>query len=380
MPKNVRSVIKKIVVIANMALVVIFILGSCSAYLNPAKYWYVAIVGVGMPLIVLALLLFTFFWAILKSKWAFFSIAILLFGWGQVRAIFAFHPFSSFNIKKQPHTLRVMQWNVARFDQMHPDRPGGSYRKKILNYIKEQQTDVICIQEFLESGDKRNMAANIPYFTKELGFPYHYYVRDYQRGDGLYELGIAIFSKYPITDTARIKYDGPDSLKAAESLIRADINVDGQPISIFTTHLQSLLMSGDDYFVIKRLVKVEGTAVKQSVGVAKKFKKAYMFRSNQAEVLRRELDASPHPEILCSDFNDVPNSFTYFKVQGDRTDAFLQKGFGIGRTFASLSPTLRIDFILSNQKLAVTQFKKTKKPWSDHYPLVADFLLPSKNE
>jgi endonuclease/exonuclease/phosphatase family metal-dependent hydrolase len=103
-----------------------------------------------------------------------------------------------------------------------------------------------------------------------------------------------------------------------------------------------------------------------------------MFRSKQAELVRRELDGSPYPVILCGDFNDLPNSFTYFKIKGDRNDAFLQRGFGVGRTFASLSPTLRIDYILADKTLAVEQFKKTITPWSDHYPLVADFKLPEK--
>lgn len=88
------------------------------------------------------------------------------------------------------------------------------------------------------------------------------------------------------------------------------------------------------------------------------------------------MDDSPYPVILCGDFNDIPNSFTYFKIKGDYNDAFLKSGFGIGRTFASLSPTLRIDFILADKKLRVSQFKKTKLYYSDHYPLVADFILP----
>jgi endonuclease/exonuclease/phosphatase family metal-dependent hydrolase len=378
MAKLIRRLSKRFFIVLHCIAVIVFLLACLNAYLHPATYWFIAILGVGVPVLLIILIFFIFFWWFFKSKWAFLSIAALIIGWTQVNAVFAFHPFSSFNIKKEENTLRVMQWNVARFDQMNRKRPGGTFRSKMLDYIKEQNADVLCIQEFLESGNPREMEENIPYFTKELGFTYHYYARDHRRWDGLYELGIIIFSKYPIADTSHIRFAGPDSLKADESLIHADINVNGQMIRVFTTHLQSLLMSGDDYFVIKRLVKAEDQAVEKSMGVAKKFRRAYLFRSKQAELLRRELDESPYPEILCSDFNDVPNSFTYFKVKGDRQDAFLKKGFGIGRTFSSLSPTLRIDFIMSDTQLEVTQCKKTKKPWSDHYPLVADFKLPQK--
>ena len=80
-------------------------------------------------------------------------------------------------------------------------------------------------------------------------------------------------------------------------------------------------------------MKVEDSAVTKSMGILKKFRRAYLFRSKQAELVRRELDSSPYPPILCGDFNDLPNSFTYFKIKGDRTDAFLRRGFGVGSTF-----------------------------------------------
>jgi endonuclease/exonuclease/phosphatase family metal-dependent hydrolase len=292
--------------------------------------------------------------------------------------VFAVHPFSTLRSKKEPGNLRVLQWNVARFDQMNRKRPGGTYRLKMMDYIKQKNADIVCLQEFLISGNSKLLEQNIPYFRDTLGFRYHYYRRDHKRWDGLYELGLVIFSKYPIIDTGHIRYQGPDSLRASESLLHADINVNGQRIRVFNTHLQSLLMDGDDYFVIKRLVKAEDHAVDKSLSVIKKFRRAYQFRSNQAEVLRRELDESPYPEILCSDFNDIPNSFTYFKVKGDRNDTFLEKGFGIGRTFSSLSPTLRIDYIMTDKVFTVTGYNVTKKPWSDHYPVVADLRLPTK--
>jgi endonuclease/exonuclease/phosphatase family metal-dependent hydrolase len=57
-------------------------------------------------------------------------------------------------------------------------------------------------------------------------------------------------------------------------------------------------------------------------------------------------------------------------------DAFLQKGFGIGRTFSSLSPTLRIDYILTSKQFSVKQFNRVIKDYSDHYMIVADLKLP----
>lgn len=378
MARFIRKVTRKFFIVANIVTVIIFLLGCCTGFLHPAKYWYIGILGVGLPLLTFVLLFFIFFWWFFKSRWAFLSLATLLLGWWQVSTFFAFHLFSGFNQQKEAGAIRVMQWNVSRLDQMNQKRPGGTYRQKIFDFIKKMDPDIICMDEFLESNNPRELDENIPYITKQMKYPYYFFARDHRRWGGLYEHGVVIFSRYPIIDTLRIRYSGEDSTYPGESLIHADVDVKGTRLRIFATHLQSLQFDGNDYFVLKRIAKAEDSAVTKSRGVLKKFKKAYAFRSKQAELVRRELDSSPYPPILCGDFNDVPNSFTYSKIKGNRNDAFLQKGFGISRTFASLSPTLRIDYILADKSLEVLQFKKTKLPYSDHYPLVADFKLPEK--
>jgi endonuclease/exonuclease/phosphatase family metal-dependent hydrolase len=378
MTRLLRKVSKKIFIILNIAAVIAFLLVCCTGFLNPGRYWYIAVLGVGFPFIVLSLLAFIFFWWFFKSRWAFLSVAVLVLGWSQVHSLFGFHLFASFDVAKPANALRIMQWNVSRMDQMNPKRPGGSFRKPILEFIKKMNPDVLCMEEFLESNNPREFDENIPYFTDTLKYPYHFFARDHRPWDGVYEHGVIIFSRYPVVDTLRIRYSGPDPSKDAESLIHTDIDVNGQRIRVFATHLQSLRFDGNDYSVIRTIAKGENKAVDRSKGVLKKFQQAYFLRSKQAELVRREMDDSPYPTVVCGDFNDVPNSFTYAKVKGDCNDAFLTSGFGIGRSFASLSPTLRIDYILADKKLEVLQFKKTKLYYSDHYPLVADFKLPEK--
>jgi endonuclease/exonuclease/phosphatase family metal-dependent hydrolase len=59
-------------------------------------------------------------------------------------------------------------------------------------------------------------------------------------------------------------------------------------------------------------------------------------------------------------------------------DAFLEKGFGIGRTFSSLSPTLRIDYILTDDQFSIKQFTRVVKYLSDHFMIMADVELKKK--
>ena len=79
--------------------------------------------------------------------------------------------------------------------------------------------------------------------------------------------------------------------------------------------------------------------------------------------------------MICGDFNDVPSSFTYFRIKGGWQDAFLQRGFGIGRSFIALAPTLRIDYILPDNHFEVRQFDMIDEDLSDHIMLVSDIRL-----
>ena len=88
--------------------------------------------------------------------------------------------------------------------------------------------------------------------------------------------------------------------------------------------------------------------------ILSKIIKAYRSRSGQAEQVREEIDKSPHPVIICGDFNDVPNSYTYFTIRGDLERCVYSKGAGIGKTLRILGPTLRIDYILTDKSLAIS--------------------------
>ena len=102
------------------------------------------------------------------------------------------------------------------------------------------------------------------------------------------------------------------------------------------------------------------------------------YRKIQSDIVRKVLADSPYPFLFCGDLNDVPNSYTYNTVRGDLQDAFLKKGFGIGRTFSALSPTLRIDYIFADKSFIIDQFTMVTKQLSDHRGLVTDIEVPKK--
>jgi endonuclease/exonuclease/phosphatase family metal-dependent hydrolase len=375
MAKFFRRLTKRFFIICNIIAVLVFLIACMAAYLNAATYWYIALLGVGFVFLTLILVGFFIFWLLFKSKWAILPLLALIAGWIQVHALFATDPFTRFDAEKEAGSFRVLTWNVSRWDEMNKVWKGGeTNRLKMFEFISEQQADILCFQEFFESRDTTQFAMNIPYIKKKLNYPYHYFASDHITWNGVYEHGVAIFSRHPITDTFRLRYPGPDSLRGSESLIRATIDVNGRKLNVFTTHLQSFLFSGNEYRGLKHIKKADNrdSVFIASKSIISKFRRSYGLRSQQANIVKNMLDNSEHPEIICGDFNDVPNSYTYFTIKGDRQDAF-NKSFGLGRTFVFISPTLRIDYILADQALEILQYKKTRLPYSDHFPVMADF-------
>jgi len=361
---------KRFFIIVNVAVAVVFLLSCLGPYLNPQKWWYISILGLGFGIFFLLLIIFVFFWLIAGPRYVFISLVSLLIGFKSIAVFFAVNDAQDFDYARKKNTLRVATWNVARFIELKRNNNKGSQtRLKMMALLKAQNADVLCMQEFYHSTDTVYYN-NLDYISKELGYPYHYYSWD---GDGwLQYFGQVIFSRYPIIDSSIIHYPRPGM---PESLIQADVLFGKDTVRFYTTHLQSFQFKKGDYEKIEKIKNREDSLLYNSRNIFSKLKRAIIFRSRQTDIVRDIIANSPYPYILAGDFNDVPNSYTYFTIKGKMQDAFLKKGFGIGRTFSAISPTLRIDYILATKDFSVLQCNRVLKNYSDHYMLVADVQL-----
>jgi endonuclease/exonuclease/phosphatase family metal-dependent hydrolase len=239
----------------------------------------------------------------------------------------------------------------------------------MMELIKEQDADIFCMQEFFTSLNP-DWYANLEYVRTNLNYPYYYYSHDHD-GDKHF-FGNVIFSRYPIIDSGMIRYPRPT---LPESLMHTDIKVNDDTIRVYTTHLQSLQFRKSDYDKIDQIKDADDGLVSNSKTIFSKMKKGLSYRKIQTDIVRQVLDDSPYPFLFCGDLNDVPNSYTYFTIKGDLQDAFLKKGFGIGRSFSSLSPTLRIDYLFADDHFKINQFNRVVKNYSDHYLIISDVKL-----
>lgn len=371
-----RTITKRIFVICTIAIAGLFLLACCNAFLNSQIFWFLALLGLVFPFLLALLILSLILWLLARSRWALLPLVCLLLGYTNIRAMIAFNFSEEPTIKKTPGTLRILTWNVTSFDeQVRRDKRRKVYRNDMLSFIRSHNPDILCFQEYVEPNTDRVSYNNKHDFTA-MGYPYHHIVYDYTNWKGTFLSGIAIYSKYPIIDSQHVRYPGPKNFRAGESLIGADIDVNGQTIRVLTTHLQSVVFRPNDYHNIQIIKSAADSLLDASKSVVKKLVQGYQFRGGQANIVRKVADQSPYPVVICGDFNDVPNSYTYFHIKGPRKDAFIQAGGGIGRTFANISPTLRIDYILPDPQFEVVQYNRVLVPYSEHYPVFADLALP----
>jgi endonuclease/exonuclease/phosphatase family metal-dependent hydrolase len=365
-----RSFFKRLMIILNSLTAVVFGITCLSPYLHPQKWWVVSLMSLGFAFLLILLLLFLLFWLFIRRRYVLISLIAILIGWKSVSVFFAFHLPREFNYRKSSNTIRIVDWNVARFLELKRNNNAGSQtRLKMLDLIKAQNADVLCLQEFFHSTDT-TLYDNISYVQEKLGFPFYYYSWD---GDGDKQwFGQMIFSKYPIIDSGKISFPKPG---LEETLIHADILFKGDTVRFYTTHLQSVQFKKNDYESIEEIKKRKETIVENSRGIFSKLKRALIIRSTQADMVKEIIHKTPHPYVMTGDFNDVPNSYTYNTIRGPLQDAFLRKEFGIGRTYSGLSPTLRIDYILPSKHFSVIQFDRIERNYSDHYMLVSDLRL-----
>lgn len=349
---------------------VLFLLACFGSYLSPESWWPFSFLGLGFPILLLSLIFFLFFWVIFKPAYMLVSVAAMVIGYKSITHFVVLRPLPDFEDKKEAGTFRLMHWNVARFLELsRNDNRGSRTRQKMMDLIRKQNPDVLCFQEFFHSTDPK-LYNNIDYVKKELDYPYYYFGGN---SDGHKQwFGQIIFSRFPILDSAKIFFPKPT---IRESLIMADLAIGTDTVRVMTTHLQSVQFKEEDLRHLEDIKDREVGRLQDSRNIFYKLRVASQRRSIQANMVREQIERSPYPVIITGDFNDIPNSYTYHTISDGLQDVFLAKGFGIGRTYSGISPTLRIDYIFTSKSFSVVQFQRLVRDLSDHYPLVTDLRL-----
>lgn len=365
-----------------IALLCVFLAASVTPHLHPASWWFVGFTGLLFPYLLFALLIMMFFCVVFKRKrLAIAGLIAIVLSIPSIGLIFGRHYSGQFSTTKDSTSIRVMSWNVRRFTPYNKDYfdPVNNNLRDIIEEVKKYQPDVLCLQEFYTGSSKKRR--NLELFRDSLQYPY-VSIETAAPGATRSQSGTVIFSRFPFAKT--YTYQLPEAYAtAAEDPVAADILVGKDTIRVITFHLQSYGFLNRDYEDLYKIKKQEDQGLRASKNIFRKMQYAFSLRGVQSDIIKREVSRSPYPAIVCGDMNDVPNSYAYQTVRGDMQDAFLEKGAGLGKSFISgrskfltWLPTLRIDYIFTDPKLEVNQFRMVTRNLSDHRGLITDLKLP----
>ncbi len=316
-------------------------------YIPPKTFALLSVLSLAVPLLIIINFLFFFYWLIKFKREMLLSLIILLIGFNHITSIYE---FNSANITyDEEGDVSILSYNAKQFNQFGWDEE-EDIPEKIDRYLKEQDPDIIAIQE---------------YFKGELEvakrFPYKYINLKTKSA----EFGLAILSKYPIIDSASLDFETISNNNA----IYADILIKGDTVRVFNVHLQSFGLKPD----MKNIEQEQSKKVFLGMG------QTFVRQQEQMELIRKVKNESNYKTIIMGDLNNTAYSYIYRELLSEGlNDAYKLAGNGWGRTFDFSYFPLRIDYILVDDKIVVTSYDTDLIRYSDHFPLKVTIKLQEK--
>ena len=333
-----------------------------------------------LNVVIIVILIFTkrLFWLIIPCL----AIAI---NWHIIPNIIQLR--STPNTENLTNTLTLQSYNVHRFTYKSFENTVDN----ILLSVAKNKVDILCLQEYTIYKDEANYLdhTTIDERVKKFNnlsedkvpiknthksslsktFPYACF------SDKDKKTGIALFSLYPIlyNETHKVPNSNQEALVA-------DLEINGAIIRVITVHMQTTSISQhhnetsiltDGFSIAETSYKLDALST-----LMQAFIKSSSIRREQADVIYNLIKKSPHPVIVCGDFNDTPNSYSYHKFDQVLNDAFKTVGSGYASSYIQPVQLLRIDYIFHSKNINPMQFYYKSYPWSDHSAAFFKFKIP----
>ncbi len=363
-----RRFLNKILVVIFFIIIFFQILSYLSIYLSPSKYYLFAFFGLAYPFIFFLGFVFAIYWFIRKRyKLLYVWLFIFFVGFSFFTDFFQFDNF--FKTKSEnKKSFKILSYNVKQFG-LYDWKNNKKIRNKIFNIIKNENADIICLQEFYYDITKKFKTLDT---LIEFQKAKNYYVADANVKRNAFHFGLITLSRFPIINSGKIKY--PDSRNFT---IFSDLLINNDTVRVFNNHLQSIKFAEDDYKFIDSLnLSINKKEISGAKNIFNRLKIAFKKRALQVDKLSKKIKNSPYKVIVCGDFNDTPISYTYHKIiSNNLLDAFCESGVGISNTYSGKFPSFRIDYILYSKQLYSFNYKVIKKEYSDHYPISCKFII-----
>ncbi len=311
---------------------------ACAGPIVPPNiFLFLSFLSISVPVLILVNILFLGYWVFRRKKQFLLSFFTLII------AYFFLDSFFNLNFTTEPildEDLSIMSYNTNYFNNNY--RNDTTVGDGIVAFVKDNDPDVVCFQEFSKSGD-----------NKFKYYPFKY-VTPFSSDKSIQ----AIYSKYQIIANGSLNFPN-----TGNNAIYADIVINTDTIRVYNIHLQSLSIRPGSFKreAPQRLFKRLGDS--------------FIKQRQQAELIVAHFKDSPYRQIICADMNNSQYSNVFHEIKGDMQDSFKEKGKGYGSTYIFKFLPIRIDFILMDKSIEIKAHRNFDEKLSDHYAIMASFRL-----
>lgn len=261
--------------------------------------------------------------------------------------------------------LRVMTFNIhhgAGNDACEPPDAArdqgadcGLNLERIAGIIRDAGVDIAALQEVDRFWSRSGMTDQAAKLGALLGMRHCYgpnLAHDADAHAGRpHEYGTLVLSRHPIAACVNTLLPRADTASEQRGLLLASIGLPGRLLRVYNTHLHT---REED-------------------------------RRLQTGAILRHIGAGPGPIVLAGDLNATPDAPYLAPLFARLADVWPAGGQGAGFTSPArpdIPARRRIDYILASPDLGVRRAVTLDGPLqaeaSDHYPVIADILLPAR--
>ena len=333
------KIVDTVVLVVSIA-ATIGLLGSYTApYVDPNVFYPSSLLGLGYHYLLLGNLVLFGYWLVRWRRMALVSLAVILCGYPFIRTYYGFN--SDEEAGGAAGDVSLMSYNICQMALRD-----SCSREGIAGYVEAFDGDFVCLQEFPKG------ESAYAFFPS--------YVERWRHGDA------AILSRRPFASRGSISF--PKGCSA--SCAYADIVLPKDTVRVYCVHLESYRLGRKEQKIYRELTGGTSDDISQGVKtILGRLVAANKNRAREAAIIKRHMRESPHPVVICGDFNDTPISYAHRTIQGPLLDAFAESGSGVGITYNQNFFWFRIDNILHSQNIRSSNCRVEKIPYSDHYPL-----------
>ena len=351
-----RKLIKYAIVIVNIVFAALYLLALLAAVVPADRFVWLSFLGLIFPLLVIAQIGFVIFWICSRKWWFLLSLSLLIVSHSAVNQVFTL-PHTKHTAAGQP-TIKILTYNISLFG-------GQKHFDDIIALIKQTDADIVCLQEF---GFYNNSQLSQDKILAQLDQHYPYRHLWYKNQRQRFWWGVATFSKYPIVNKQKVTY--PSAYNVS---IYSDIVVGTDTVRVFNNHLESNKLTSRDMQRYKnRANHLNSDDIRSIAGhMSQKMSAAYRLRAVQARAVADVVAATPYSTVICGDFNDVTQSYTYHTLAKGMTDAVIDTRSGYNYTFHDNGLFVNIDHILADKHFTPLTADILHVNYSDHYPVIA---------